>query len=128
MSIFLKCFLALVTIFTFDLSKYGCRHPIILSIPTWVTVGPANFWNGGKNALQHEDCNWGVFTTGLRAEIALTFIPARLGHWYFDVEGRYYCLINKNLLQAQIDTLGLKSIHQAHRNVGVISAGFGVSF
>lgn len=102
--------------------------PLTLSAPTWISIGPASFWNGGKLALKHEESHLGVFSTGLKGNIALDFIPQSLGKWYFDAGIQYYYLINDNLLQAQIFTLNLSSIHSAKRNVLVGFAGFGFEF
>ena len=80
---------------TINLSKWGL--PLTLKAPTYVTVGPANFWvNGAGNALGvasscgpgckttiAEDGNLGVFTTGLTAIWDLgKWIPANYGGWY----------------------------------------------
>jgi hypothetical protein len=68
---------------TLDLTKRGI--PLILMAPTWVTVGPEEYWNGGIGILQCRTCsasNFGVFTTGLHAKVPLNFIPASYGNWY----------------------------------------------
>lgn len=101
---------------------------LIITAPTWFTVGPASFWNGGDLGLKHKNCNFGVFSTGINIKFPLKFIRESLGDWYFDVGGQYYCLINDSLLQAQTLTLGVPSYHKAHRNVGVAMAGFGFGF
>lgn len=102
--------------------------PVILTAPTWITVGPASFWNGGTLGLKNKNINFGVFSTGLNAKFPLKFIPSRLGNWYFDIGGQYYCLINDNLLQAQTITLGVRSYKHAKRNIGVATAGIGFGF
>ena len=101
---------------------------VIVTAPTWITVGPASFWNGGTLGLKNKNSHFGVFSTGLNAKIPLKFIPSRLGNWYVDFGGQYYCLINDNLLQAQTITLGLNSYKQAHRNIGVGTVGIGFGF
>ncbi len=114
---------------TLDLSKYGCNLPVILTAPTWITVGPANFWNGGELGLKHVKKNFGVFTTGLRGDYQLTdYVSTRFGKWYVYTGVQYYHLINKNLLEAQTITLGLSSIRSAHRDIGVGYAGIGFGF
>jgi hypothetical protein len=79
-----------------DLRCTQCRKytglPIILTAPTWVTVGPTDFWNrnGGTTnlcaPLSNQPCalsNAGVFATGLTGKTPLDFwIPKRLGNWY----------------------------------------------
>jgi hypothetical protein len=76
---------------TVDLKKYT-GVPITLTAPTWVTVGPTDFWNrndGTTNLcglLSNQPCalsNAGVFATGLTGKTSLDFwIPKRLGNWY----------------------------------------------
>jgi hypothetical protein len=102
--------------------------PVILTAPTWITVGPASFWNGGTLGLKNKKYNFGVFSTGLNAKFPLSFIPSRLGNWYFDIGGQYYCLINDNLLQAQVVTLGVPTYKHAKRNIGVAIVGMGFLF
>lgn len=75
---------------TWDLHPYGA--PIVLSAPTWVTVGPKSFWGGDQNA--------GVFTTGLKATLPLRTPPAT-GHWSVYAGYQYYHLINDQLVVAQ---------------------------
>lgn len=105
-----------------------CKTPISISAPTWITIGPANFWNGGTFGLKRVKDNFGVFSTGLKAKMPMKFIPPRLGSWYFDAGVQYYYLINENLLQAQKFTLGIHSLKSARRNVVVPFAGIGCDF
>lgn len=109
--------------------EFNCKCiPIIFSVPTWISTGPENFWNGGTLALKNEKSHFGVFSTGLRGHISLPFITQSLGKWYLYTQVQYYYLINNNLLQAQLFTLDLSSIHSAKRNVLVGYAGFGFEF
>jgi hypothetical protein len=108
------------------LQKYGFN--LIVSAPSWITVGPANFWNGGTLGLKNERSKFGVVSTGLRGEIPIPYIPKSLGSWYIDGGVQYYHLINDNLLQAQTVTLGVRSLKAAHRNVTVGYAGIGFRF
>lgn len=104
---------------------------LILTAPTWITVGPANFWNGGKGALKREKSNFGVFSTGLKGEIPITYFPESMGAWYIDAGIQYYHLINDNLLQAQTITLRKQGVHNwrsAHRNFATFSIGVGCRF
>lgn len=107
---------------TLDLQNF------ILTAPTWITIGPASFWNGGTLGLKNKRSNFGVFSTGLHARFPLKFIPSSLGNWYFTIGGQYYCLINDSLLQAQTITLGVNSYKHAHRHVGVATGGIGFGF
>jgi len=109
-----------------DLKQYGI--PITLIVPTWITVGPPSFWNGGEFGLKNVKNHFGVFSTGLKGSMALECIPKKLGNWYIDAGFQYYYLINTNLLQAQKFTLILSSIKHAHRNVVVFFTGFGFGF
>lgn len=98
-----------------------------LMAPTWITAGPAEFWNGGSPAFKNDKKNLGVFSTGLRAECALSWVPARLGKWSVYLNGQYYHLINKNLLLAQTVTLEIP-YHKTHRDIGVACAGIAFGF
>jgi hypothetical protein len=96
-----------------DLS--GENIPLTLAFPTWVTVGPSDFWGGGGD--------FGVFTTGVTAKTPLSFIPAQYGTWYVDAGAQYYHLINSELLTAETD-LGV----DRRRDVFVASGGIGFGF
>ena len=102
--------------------------PVVVSLPTWITVGPAQFWNGGTGGLKHKNSNCGVFSTGLRLELPISYIPVSYGSWYLHAGVQYYHLINDSLLKAQMTTLGLTSLSSAHRNIYVASAGIGFRF
>ncbi len=88
---------------------------VTLTMPTWVTVGPPDFWGGLSHA--------GVFTTGLTATFPLTFIPRKFGAWHFDAGFQYYSLLAHSLIRTSqfIGTGG-------HRNIVVGFTGFGVHF
>jgi hypothetical protein len=75
---------------TFDLAPY--HIPLTISAPTWITVGPSDFWGGTDNV--------GVFSTGLTATYALPISP-RLGHWSAKAGFQYYNFINSQLRLAQ---------------------------
>jgi hypothetical protein len=119
---------------TLDLTKRGI--PLILTAPTWITVGPEEYWNGGTGILQCTTCSassFGVFTTGLHAKVPLKFIPASYGNWYVTAGGQYFHLINDNLLYAQNFTLGLPFLPGvvsagSHRDIGVGFASLGFTF
>jgi hypothetical protein len=101
---------------------------LIVRVPTWITVGPKEFWNGGALGLKHHGKNFGVFSTGLQLELPVEAIPKQYGAWYVTAGLQYYHIINRSLLKAQEITLGLRSIHHAHRNVWVASCGLGFRF
>ncbi len=88
---------------------------VTLTMPTWVTIGPPDFWGGLSHA--------GVFTTGLTAIFPLTFIPRKFGAWHFDAGVQYYSLLAHSLIRTSqfIGTGG-------HRNIVVGFTGFGVHF
>jgi hypothetical protein len=117
---------------TLDLNKYGT--PLVLTAPTWITVGPASFWNRGVTGcgpFAFSTCalsNAGVFSTGLKGTVPLAFIPARWGKWYADAGVQYYHLINDSLLLAQTFTGTASSYASAHRDVTVAFAGVGFGF
>lgn len=99
--------------------------PVLVTIPTWVTVGPHKFWNGGVDGLKHKKTNAGVFSTGLQLEFPVSVIPASYGSWYVRTGLQYYHIINDNLIHAQRFTLNGRS---THRNVYVASVGIGFTF
>jgi hypothetical protein len=117
---------------TLDLSKQA--FPVVFTAPTWVSVGPSDYWNRGVTGCGVSaltPCalsNAGVFSTGLKATVPVTIIPARFGHWYVDGGVQYYYLINDSLLLAQTLTGTASSYATAHRDVGLVFAGFGVGF
>lgn len=111
---------------TLDLNRYGI--PTVITSPTWITIGPAQFWNGSILGIKKEKSHFGVFSTGLTAKTPLTWIPTAFGNWYFSINVQYYHLINDNLLKAQTFTLILDSIKDAHRDIGVVNGGIGFEF
>jgi hypothetical protein len=117
---------------TYDFNKSGV--PLVVTAPTWVTVGPSTYWNNGATgcgASVLTPCaasNAGVFSTGLTGKTPLTFIPKRLGNWYADAGFQYYHLINDSLLLAQTFTGTATSYASAHRDVLVGFGGIGFGF
>jgi hypothetical protein len=117
---------------TVDLKKQG--WPVVFTVPTWVTVGPEEYWNRGVTgcgALATTPCalgNAGVFSTGLTGKAALGFIPSRLGNWYAKAGFQYYHIINDSLLLAQALVGTAPTFATAHRDVVVGFAGVGFGF
>lgn len=72
------------------------QYPVTVSVPTFITVGPENFWGGSDNG----DGNFGVFSTGVNVSIPLAFVPGRFGKWHVGAGVSYYYLINDNLVTA----------------------------
>ena len=115
---------------TLDMKRY-LGIPLTLSAPTWVTVGPSDYWNVGGNPCGATLCstdNVGVFSTGLTAKLALEWVPARYGKWYAKAGFQYYNFLNDNLQLAQVTTLGLVSFDQTHKDATVGFAGVGFGF
>ncbi len=112
--------LGLVPTYTWE----NCYTTVTFTAPTWLSFGPASYWNGGKLALKNENSHFGLFSTGLNAKIPLTFISKKSHKWYGDVGVQYYGLINKNLVHAQKYTVGGKK----RRNICVATVGFGFEF
>ena len=66
--------------------------PLTLKAPTYITVGPENFWQGGfgfptgttnSGGTVGNHGIWGVFTTGLTAIYSLqNWVPKNYGNWY----------------------------------------------
>jgi hypothetical protein len=77
-----------------DLHPFGV--PVVLTAPSWFTVGPASYWGGTSN--------FGVVSTGLKATYPLTMIPAKFGHWYLDTGIQFYHELNSQLLLAPTST------------------------
>lgn len=96
-----------------------CPFPLTITFPTYLSMGPANFWNGGKLALKHNKSNFGVFSTGVNGKMPLRYISKNFGRLFMYLGVQYYYLINDNLLQAQLFTIKVPSIKSSHRNVGV---------
>jgi hypothetical protein len=117
---------------TYDLTKSGV--PLVLTVPTWVTVGPSTYWNNGATGCGvsiFTPCaasNAGVVSTGLTGKWPLTFIPKRLGNWYADAGFQYYHLINDTLLLAQTITGTAATYATAHRDIVVGFGGIGFGF
>jgi hypothetical protein len=129
---------------TLALAKYN-GVPLVITAPTWVTVGPSSYWNRNDGttsacgSLSSSPCslsNAGVFSTGLTGKLSLdSIIPKRLGNWYLTAGGQYYHIINNALLAAQEFTGSaggasgvVGTFPNAHRDVGVGFAGVGFSF
>ena len=89
--------------------------PVILSAPTWITVGPKEYWGGDENA--------GVFSTGLKATLPIK-MPVSAGHWSVYAGYQYYHLINDNLVLAQ----SILNQGKTSRNLHLIQMGLGVGF
>jgi hypothetical protein len=119
---------------TLDMKRY-LGIPLTLSAPTWVTVGPSDYWNGGIGG--NKGCgsiltpcstdNVGVFSTGLAGKLALDWVPARYGKWYAKAGFQYYNFLNDNLQLAQTITLNTDFAH-THKDYVVGYGGFGFSF
>jgi hypothetical protein len=119
---------------TLDMKRY-LGIPLQLSAPTWVTVGPSDYWNVGGNVCGTVLCstdNVGVFSTGLTGKLALDWVPARYGKWYAKAGFQYYDFLNDNLQLAQQATLGLGAgpagFAKTHKDYVVGFGGFGFSF
>jgi hypothetical protein len=95
-----------------DLHKAGL--PVVLSAPTWITLGPSSFWGGGST---------GVFSTGLKATVPLSSVPAAAGHWAVYGAYQYYDLINDRLVLAEKLLNGKSS-----RDLSLFSIGLNLGF
>ena len=89
------------------------NYPVTISMPTYVTVGPENFWGGTNNV--------GVFTTSLAVSVPLSFIPSRFGRWHVDSAVQYFNLINSKLQEA---AASLNCGSERDRVVGEMGFGF----
>jgi hypothetical protein len=129
---------------TVDLTK-STGLPIVVTAPTWVTVGPTDFWNrnDGTTALcgvtSNQPCslsNAGVFATGLTGKTTLdAWVPKKYGSWYVKYGFQYYHIINDALLGAQELTAaasGISTVNgtftQARRDNVIGFGGIGFTF
>jgi hypothetical protein len=101
-----------------DLHPYSI--PLILTLPSWFTVGPTNYWGGTSN--------FGVVSTGLKATYPLSMVPAQYGHWYLDTGIQYYHELNPQLLLAQTFVGTAQAGTNKHQNFFVWMVGFGLGF
>lgn len=90
-------------------------YPITLSLPTYITVGPKDFWGG--------DSNVGILTTALAGTVPLHFIPEKFGRWHMDTSIAYFNLLNGKLVDASA-ALG----NPRDRNWAVGELGIGMDF
>ena len=112
---------------TINLEKYW-GIPVTLKAPTYVTVGPASFWNGNPDGIGLASSgDVGVFTTGLTAIMPLSWMPAQYGHWYAKAGFQWYDIVNTSLQASNAVSLGtsctssscLSSIFVGFGGVGV---------
>jgi hypothetical protein len=116
---------------TLDMKRY-LGIPLVLSAPTWVTVGPSDYWNasGGTALCGTSFCstdNVGVFSTGLTGKLALDWVPSRYGKWYAKAGFQYFDFLNDNLQRAQQTTLNT-NFAGTHKDYVVGFGGLGFSF
>lgn len=86
-----------------------------VTIPTWVTVGPEEYW-GGDNG------NVGVASTGIAVKYPLG-LPQQFGKWYVEAGVQYYEFINDSLVDAQKLTLGVSEGDDS-AVLGMVGIGF----
>lgn len=103
---------------TWDLHAYDI--PLILTAPTWLTVGPESFWGGGGNV--------GVFSTGLDAKYPLTQLGTSYGSWYLRAGVQYYDFINPQLRLAQTLDGTASPSSGGHQSAVLAGGGIGFSF
>ena len=94
--------------------------PAKISMPTWITVGPKTYWGNTSDGIS--DSNFGVVSTGLKAETPLTFLKGGAGASVY-AQVQYYHLINDNLTVAR--TLLTNS---TGRDKVVFGAGLSIGF
>jgi hypothetical protein len=126
---------------TWNASKWW-GVPLTLQVPTYITVGPSDFWTGGAGnavgtvrptgVVVANDGNFGVFTTGLTAIWDLKWIPSNYGGWYIRAGFQFYDLINKNLRLSENQSVGCDinttAACKTSQNIWVGFAGVGVHF
>ena len=114
---------------TVDLSKYW-GIPVTVKAPTYVTVGPASFWNGNPDGIGLASSgDVGVFTTGLTFVMPLSWLPAQYGHWYAKAGFQWYDIINTSLQASNAVSLGTScSSSSCLSSIFVGFGGVGVAF
>ena len=103
--------------------KYFQDYPVTFTLPTYIQVGPKNFWGRGVNAETKPDGNVGVFSVALNGSVPLPFIPVKYGFWHADAGVQLFWLVNDALLRAG----GLASGNTSRLPVNA-SVGIGVNF
>jgi len=98
--------------------------PITLTVPTWFTVGPTSFW-GQTIGTGFSNSNIGVFSTGLTASLAMTWVPAQYGHWSLKAGVQYYDIVNKALQIDNTVTYGASFGLQQNIVTGFVGVGVG---
>jgi len=103
-------------------------YPITVKVPTYISVGPKDYWfykggNGGPSGGTWGDGNVGVFNIGVDVGVPLSFIPTKYGFWHADVTCSYFDLINNALLYAGTEASG-----NTKRDVIVGTFQIGVGF
>lgn len=117
---------------TLSLVKYG--YGVIFTAPTWVSVGPKEFWTAdattvcGTIATPCGTSNAGVFSTGLTATVPITWIPKNFGNWSVRGGFQYYHLMNDYLLQGQVNTGVAATFADAKRDIVVGFGGVNFNF
>lgn len=93
-------------------------------IPTWVTVGPKSYWGRGDSALTQPDGNVGVFSTGLKGMVPLSFLSGTGAKASAYGMVQYYNIINDALLRAK----GVLNSGASNRSHFVFGAGINFGF
>jgi hypothetical protein len=89
---------------------------LTLSAPTWVTVGPEEYWGGN-------DGNVGVFSTGIKASHPIGWLPSSAGHWSAYASYQYYNFINDNLVKSRTILTG-----ETGDDDGIFAVGLSLGF
>jgi hypothetical protein len=79
-------------------------------MPTWLTVGPADFWGGTSSV--------GVFSTGINARVPFEKLPPQYGQWSFNAGIQYYNLINGQLRRRWCRVSCFGFIHDTSLGIG----------
>ncbi|HEX7823151.1 MAG TPA: hypothetical protein VF463_21360 [Sphingobium sp.] len=91
-----------------------------LTAPTWITVGPKTYWGLGAN----KDGNVGVFSTGLKGSVPLSFLSGTGAKASLYGFVQYYNLINDNLVRAK----GILNSGASNRDHFVFGTGINFGF
>jgi hypothetical protein len=82
--------------------KAIANYPITLTLPTYLSFGPAEYWSvgGAPRGGTWGSGNIGLFCIGFDASMPMSFIPIQYGNWSLDAGVTYFDLVSNALLNA----------------------------
>jgi hypothetical protein len=100
-------------------------YPVTVTVPTYLSVGPTDYWSFGTAP---KGGTWGggsvgLFSTGIDASVPLAFVPSQFGNWSVDIGVTYFDLIDNALLAA-----GTIASGNTRRDIFMGEVGLSVKF